>query len=62
MNVKKMKLKRSTEIRRCEDFTPDEIDEIKNIKAELQTEDFENLCCLGFTKLTVENGKEETSV
>jgi hypothetical protein len=60
MNNRKMKLKRSNEIRNLEEFTPEEIDEIKNITRQPEiSEEIENL---GFANLKLEVPKEETSV
>ncbi len=55
-----MKLKRSNEIRNLEEFTKEEIDEIKNITRQPEvSEEIENL---GFANLKLEVPKEETSV
>ena len=57
---RKMKLKRSNEIRKLDEFTQEEIEEIKNVKHEPEgSEDYDNFSLMS---LKIESGKEETSV
>ena len=62
---RKMKLKRSNEIRNLEEFSNQELDEIKNVKREIEPvvvlDNFEQT--FSHLNLNIEsNNKEETSV
>ncbi len=57
---RKMKLKRSNECRKLDEFTQEEIEEINNVKHEPEdSEVFDNFSLMS---LKIDSGKEETSV